>query len=640
MVSKRLSLVQVNFAQGPRELNAFYLPYSVGCIWSHALSRRSMAENWQLSDIIWKRDSIDAISRNLCDCDVIGFSSYVWNRNYNNHLAAEIKKLNPNALIVFGGPDPPITDPLFFERFPYIDIVVKNEGENAFADMLENVNGDLSSIPGLLVNDNGALVDTGNSVRLSTLENISSPYSSGIFDKLVSDNPDVTWNATLETNRGCPYQCTFCDWGSLTYSKVKNFNLDRVFNDIEWIGRNRCDWMSIADANFGMFVDRDSLIVDKIIETQSRYGYPRRIGLSWAKNQKSQVIDLARKLMDNGFSNGLTLSVQSLDDGVLDTIKRRNLEVPKLKEVFEACNRKSVAVNTELILGLPGETVGSWKENVWKLMDLNQHNGIEFFQAQLLENAEMNTSQRYTHGIRSITVYDYLSGTDDYDELPEGVDVVTSTNDLDSNQMLECQEFQWFINTWHISGISQWHSRYVNRKLGVPYGEFYEGFARYLSNVDWYESERRMVLSAYSNWMETGKIDVKPVAGVDIHGWNLIHLTNLRMHASASHQIYHDAIGSYVRDAYGSKLSDGEMDVLDSFGQFYVIKHHGIRSYPMEVKTGFNMIGYLLGDGLINGGHTHRFVFNEDPGMSLSVFMQNIYYARRRNFGKARISGI
>ena len=70
-------------------------------------------------------------------------------------------------------------------------------------------------------------------------------------------HPEVRWNVTLETNRGCPYACTFCDWGSLTYNKVKKFCLNRVYDELEWVGKNGCDFISLADANFGMFPERD-----------------------------------------------------------------------------------------------------------------------------------------------------------------------------------------------------------------------------------------------------------------------------------------------------------------------------------------------------------------------------------------------
>jgi radical SAM superfamily enzyme YgiQ (UPF0313 family) len=106
---------------------------------------------------------------------------------------------------------------------------------------------------------------------------------------MIADHPEVTWQGTLETNRGCPYACTFCDWGSLTYNKVKKFELERVFDELEWMARRNFDWISITDANFGMYPERDGMIADKIIEMQEKYGSPRtfQCGLGQESKERS-----------------------------------------------------------------------------------------------------------------------------------------------------------------------------------------------------------------------------------------------------------------------------------------------------------------------------------------------------------------
>ena len=644
-MKQRLNLVQPNFAQGPRELNAYYLPYSAGVLWAYASRMSLITERWHLDQLAWRRDPIDSVYKSLADCDVIGFSTYIWNKSYNYELARQIKAYNPRCQIVFGGPEPPIERTDIFELHPFIDAVVKKEGEVAFADLLHN--GALPTVRGLLLNDCGRVIDTGAAVRIDRLDQIPSPYTTGVFDRIIADNPTVTWNATLETNRGCPYQCTFCDWGSLTYNKVKQFDLARVFAEIEWMGEHECDWMSITDANFGMFVARDDLIVEKVIETQDRFGYPRRMGLSWAKNQRADVVKLAKKLTARGFNNGLTLSVQSLDDHVLSEIKRKNLEINKLNAVFDLCAREGITVNTELILGLPGETVDSWRRNVWGLLDINQHSGIEFFQAQLLENAEMNLTQRETNSITSIAVYDYLSGNDHGDGIPEAVEVVTSTRDLPLADMLLCQEFSWFINTWHINGISQWYSRFLHKALAISYEEFYSGLQAWLvDNAAWWREERDSVMDAYRSWMTTGSISVDPVAGVKIHGWNLIHLSNLRMHASNSYSQYLAAVEIYVDHRYGRRLLDIAVNMrlgsdLRKITEAYVVRYDRIRQYPLQVQTDSNIVDHIISDAeLIHSYQPYQLEFPEDKLMSLPIFLQNIYYARRRNFGKAQIGSL
>ena len=299
MSLKIISLVQPNFQQGPKEFNAHYLPYSVGVLWSYVQQFPKIRDNIVLDQLIWNRTDIRINIDLLKKSDIIAFSTYIWNKNYNYALAKQLKEINPACIIIFGGPEVPITKHDIFKRYPFMDIVVKGEGEITFKNILECIADDTTydHIEGLLINRNGTAVDTGESKRIDALQDIPSPYLTGVFDKIIAETPNIEWNATLETNRGCPYACTFCDWGSLTYNKVKKFDLTRVFNELEWIGKNKCGFVSITDANFGMFIERDNAIADKLLEIQDTYGYPYTYSITWAKNQKPEVFNIVAKLI-------------------------------------------------------------------------------------------------------------------------------------------------------------------------------------------------------------------------------------------------------------------------------------------------------------------------------------------------------
>jgi hypothetical protein len=209
--------------------------------------------------------------------------------------------------------------------------------------------------------------------------------------------------------------------------------------------------------------------------------------------------------------------------------------------------------------------------------------------------------------------------------------------------MLTCQEFAWFINTWHINGISQWHSRYMRQAHAISYEEFYSGFQHYLAALDWWQAERDLVMDAYRSWMTTGSINVAPVSGVNIHGWNLIHLTNLRMHANNTHGRFLNAAYAYIEQSYGHLFDDAHrrsaMHDLRKVSDAFVIRHDRLAHYPISVRTDSNIIDHIVeGHVLAQRSDPYVFQFPDDPTQNLSVFMQNIYYARRRNFGKARIS--
>jgi radical SAM superfamily enzyme YgiQ (UPF0313 family) len=636
-----IAWVQPNFQQGPKEFNAYYLPYSAGVIWSYSLADPAIRERFKVTEFLWRREAIEETAERLCQNDMVAFSTYVWNHRYNYELARQIKARNPNTVILFGGPEPAITDVNIFRDNPFMDLIICYEGEITFKRVLEVFDTkNWETVAGLLINRNGEAVKTEEAKRIESLEEVESPYLSGIFDQLIADHPEVTWQGTLETNRGCPYQCTFCDWGSLTYNKVKKFKLERVFAELEWMAQHNFDWISITDANFGMYPERDGMIADKIIECQEKYGSPRTFSVAWAKNQKKEVIDIVKKLLDaKGFNQGLTLSVQSLDLDVLENIRRKNMEMNKLNEVFELCDQRNIPAYTELILGLPGETLETWKKNFYALYELNQHTGITTFQAQLLENAEMNLLQKKLFKITSQPVTDYFAGSYSVEHIEESIDVITGTKAMPTPVMLDAQIFAWFQTTFHINGFATLVARFINKYLSISYNDYYEElFAHFMTN-EWVKKEESEARMYFNNWMMTGRIN-HPKIGVEIHGWNIIHRTSMNMHQENQVEQLYDHLEQFL-ERYN--LPPDLLASLMKLQRSYYIKYDDRNQYPMNLQLDYNIWEYLsFSKPLEKLPTVYRLDFPEDKTMSFNRFLELFYFARRRNFGKAtvdRVSG-
>ena len=636
---KRISLVQPNFQQGPKEFNAHYLPYSAGVLWAYVNQFESINGNYQLEDIIWRRDNINDTVAKLSKCDIVGFSTYVWNKNYNYALARKLKELNPKCIVIFGGPEMPITKKDIFQTLPFIDVVIKSEGEIILRDLLDAITNNIpwENIRGLLINQNTVSFDTGDGDRINSLDDMPSPYLTGVFDKIMAETTDVEWNATVETNRGCPYACTFCDWGSLTYNKVKKFNLEKVFAELEWIGKNGCGFVTITDANFGMFVERDNAIADKLIEVQEKYGCPNSFSMSWAKDQKPEVFDIVFKLIKNPkFNQGLTVSVQSMDLSVLENIKRKNLAQHKIENIFALCDKNNVPVYTEIILGLPGETKDTWKEGFYKIFRAGNHTGINILHAQMLENAEMNLLQKKLYGITSVPVYDYMSGSYNYNELQECVEVVTGTKDMPTEEMLDSQAFSWFMQTFHINGLTTYISRFLHKNANVDYSEFYDKLWNYLITDPWFVQECNELRQYYSNWMIDGKINHPNISNIEVHGWNIIHRTTLNLHLNRKYDYVFDLIEKFVMSEFNV-----DRDCLTQLLQFqrnYVVDYNRISQFPYTVNFDYDFLGYMLDDSELKAPVAYKFDFYESKDISLDRFLENIYFGRKRNFGKAVIT--
>lgn len=628
-----ISLIQPNFRQGPGGIAA-YLPYSVGILWSYCLTNQFIKENLKLDRLVYKREPIKELANELAKNDIVAFSTYVWNRNYNFKLAEKIKEINPNVFILFGGPEPPITNPnIFSEIMPFCDVVVRGEGEYIFSSLIEKwlKGDDWSNDKGLLVNQNGVCKDNGAGERINDLDSVPSPYLSGVFDSILPLEKE--WNAVIETNRGCPYKCTFCDWGSLTYSKVKKFNLTRVFHEIEWMSQNKIGYMDVADANFGIFIERDNMIVDKLIEVQTNNGYPYRTGWSWAKNQQSEVVQIAKKLIKSGhFNNGLTISLQSMDENTLNTIKRSNMGINKINEIFAECRKDGVPLNVELILGLPGETLQTWENTMYGVFEVGQHDSVEVWQAQILENAEMNLSQRKLYNIRGQMVLDYFpNGLDN--EAPEFSEIVTSTSTMSLEDMVEGYKLSWFLITWHTGGFSQYVSRFLRKYSNISYNDFYKGFRDFLQNDEFWKSEEDEIYSIVKNWYLDGKEIISQMGAVTITASTNQYRTLFKIHYNEMYDKMYELINKYLKTF---NLSEQLYNDLIELNKCVVTKQRDIKDY--QIQTKYNILEYILDmdSELLETNQIIQISYPHDPIRSkdLAWFMESLFFARRRSYGK------
>ena len=347
----------------------FFFPYSVGLLWAYAQTQPEVLKHYQIKKILWIKKPISTIVNSLEDPGVVGLSNYIWNVNFNNELAKAIKNRFPTCKIIMGEPAIPDNDELYFDQNPHVDFCIHTEGEFNFSKLLVEINKvcpDFSTFTGISYPNSTC---SRKSQRIKIINDIPSPYLVGLFDDIVEEasNLGYTVNMLIETNRGCPFKCTFCDWGGLTFSKLYNFEIDRVKKEIEWAGKNKIELLSLADANFGIFADRDIEIARYAVDIKSKYGYPKLFDTSWTKNTSSKTLEIVKTLLDGGMLRKFVMSLQTLNVDALKNVKRTNINGTLFKSLIED---RSVSTATELIVGLPGETLDSYKNGICSLLEM------------------------------------------------------------------------------------------------------------------------------------------------------------------------------------------------------------------------------------------------------------------------------
>jgi radical SAM superfamily enzyme YgiQ (UPF0313 family) len=334
--------------------------------------------------------------------DVLGLSNYAWNERIGLEMFQLAREKNPNVLNIWGGPNFPIDFPSqqkYMLKNQIVDIYVPLEGEIGFSKIIEcalnanspdQIRGFVISQPieGCVVRDkDNKLHYNGTGFRTKSLDEIPSPYLTGLFDKFF----DGRLSPLMQTNRGCPFQCTFCTDGIDEKRNVNQFSLERVISEINYIAEHvpkQTSMLILADLNFGM-MPRDRQICEALAETQRKFGFPKKVDCSTGKNAKERIIE-AIKILNGALM--IKLSVQSTDEEVLVNVKRDNISTEQMLALTPAIRESKLPSMTEIIVGLPGD---SFESNIKTIKDMMRVDVDEYliYTLMLLNGSELNLPQ-------------------------------------------------------------------------------------------------------------------------------------------------------------------------------------------------------------------------------------------------------
>lgn len=458
-MKRNVYLAQPNHGYGRN----FFLPYSIGLLQAYVQADGEIAAHFDFQPMIFKREEIAQVLGRMKAKPpaVLGLSCYIWNFEYNMALARAVRVAFPDCLIVAGGPHIPV---LNTEDWPHIDIQVNYEGEKAFASILRK----------MLVGPTITNVSMKGE-RIVDLESIPSPYLTGIFDQLIKDNPECDFHASQETHRGCAWSCTFCDWGSAVFTKIRKFADDRIYKELAWISEHKIEMVYNTDANYGMF-KRDLEITKAMSRMKKDTGYPKKFRAAYAKNSNDTIFEHAQILHASGMNKGITLSFQSLDEETLRIVKRDNIKISDFKRLMGKYRAAGIATYSEIILGLPGETYETFVAGLDTMLDCGQHESLQVYTCEVLPNAEMNASEyRKQHEIETVrSPIPMFHGTPADDPHQEYYELVVSTKTMPAEDWMRAQMMAWAVQTFHCLGLTQAVAIALSKLSGLPYHQFYE----------------------------------------------------------------------------------------------------------------------------------------------------------------------
>ena len=356
MSARRIALVCMTPASDANEHGDMELPsYGVRRILAALMADPALADP-QVALIDVERADADAYVRAIeeFEPDLVGMSVYVWSTPCLVEVARRLKAKRPDLPIVFGGPS---ARTALFDLRPYapahryLDAVVSSEGEETFRDIARLPllsRKALESVPGLELPLPLGWWRTPARAPVADLDRIASPYQSGVMERGAV--------AYLETYRGCPFSCAFCEWGADNGSKAV-FSADYLARELEAFARHRASAVFLVDAGLNL----NHKAFRNLRAAAARVDYLKNVGF-WSELYPSLVREEHLEFLASVKAGYLGIGLQSTDPAVL-----KDLDRPFDQRRLETVVRQVSAVaNAELqvIFGLPGDSPAGFRRTL------------------------------------------------------------------------------------------------------------------------------------------------------------------------------------------------------------------------------------------------------------------------------------
>lgn len=591
----KIGLVQINNSFSGQN----YLPYSIALLQTYVQHFSPNPARYEFLTPLYKRVRIADAVEALKDADIVGFSTYVWNGRISLEIARRLKELKPGIVIMFGGPHVPDQPESFMRANRQIDLAVHNEGERTFLNLLEAYPDRTAweTMAGVsMVKPDGSFVRNPNVDRVRDLDEIPSPFLEGAFDAIMKANPGESWIGLWETNRGCPFRCTFCDWGSATAAKVTKFGEERLFREVDWFAEKKIEYIFCCDANFGI-QKRDVDIANYVAKVKKDSGYPVALSVQNTKNATERAYLTQKILSDAGLNKGVALSMQSVDMTTLEAIKRDNISLGTYMELQRRFTKDKVETYSDLILGLPGETYESFVKGVDQLIENGQHNRIQFNNLSILPNAEMgDPAYQKKYGMvtvesKIINIHGERVELDD--DVPEVQDLVVATASTPHADWRRTRIFCWMTALLHFDKLFQIPLILAHGISGITYRDMIEAFMvadprRYplIGEInEFFESEAKSIQQGGAEYVFSREY-------LNIY-WPADEFIFVKLTAEGKFDAFYAEAGRLLAETVSARHSGLPMDIIDEAIRLnHALVHQPFAKSNLKVRLRYDLLDY------------------------------------------------
>ena len=396
--------------------------------------------------------------------DLVAFSCYIWNIQYVEQLATLIKRIDSTIKILYGGPEVSF-DSEEALRSSIADYVIEGEGEEPYREFIEHlVNGKtLNNISSLYFKHDNKII-YGGKRQLMDLEKLKFPYTAeeNLNNKIVY----------YEASRGCPFNCKYCL--SSTIRGVRFLSLKRVKKELKFLIDKKVRLVKFVDRTFNCSSKFSVNIWDYLMQQSTETTFHFEISANLLTDEQLQLLS---KVPKGRFQ--FEVGVQTTNDVILENINRFVKFSEIKKQVVELKKNNNIMQHLDLIAGLPGENMESFKTSFNEVYSI-EPDEIQLGFLKVLKGSPMEEEAEDWGIVHSpYTPYE-----------------VIKTNDISYEELLLLKRVEEMVDKYYNSQKFSTIIKYFLPKFKTPFdfylslGNFfyYKGyFSRNIASADYYK---------------------------------------------------------------------------------------------------------------------------------------------------------
>lgn len=303
------------------------------------------------------------------------FISGTTQKRFDSFKIARIaKEIHPETITVYGGPHATFTAEDTLLHVPWIDVVVRGEGEYTAIELVKS-RTPTEEILGISYRKNNKIYHNPDRMQINNLDELPFPayhllpmheyekrFLMGIYRKIEHDIPSIN----IITTRGCPNRCTFCS-GSAMWKKVKKRSPKNVVDEIEMLIDNyNINGVNFVDSTLTLDKNHITGICDEITE--------RNLDISWFCEARVDTVNREiLERMKNAGCRYIQIGVESGSQRILENIKKK-ITIEQVRNVAHWSNELELPIRAAFMFGLPGETFEDGMETAKLIKELKKKN--------------------------------------------------------------------------------------------------------------------------------------------------------------------------------------------------------------------------------------------------------------------------